>query len=142
LDKIVTSGKGIVVMGDNINILETGSDYKQLLDMASVCCLSITIKEATRATDSSATEIVQTMTNLPGYQYKVGVKHSVLSDHYVQEMDVFMNIRTGISYKEVRDVLDDNIMELCTLLKNVVWDDIIGETDVNKIPNKLCATFN
>jgi hypothetical protein len=139
LDKIINSGKGCnygrqyKYIGERIR-LQTAIRHGK--------CLTITIKEATRATDSSATEIVQIMTNLPGYQYKVGVKHSVLSDHYVQEMEVFMNIRTGISYKEVRDVLDDNIMELCTLLKNEVWEDIIGETVVNKIRDKLYATFN
>jgi hypothetical protein len=76
---------------------------------------------------------IDQMTNLPGYQYKVGVKHSLLSDHYAQEMEVYMKIRTGISYKEVRDLSDDNVMGLCTLLKNKAWEDVIGETDVNKI---------
>jgi hypothetical protein len=113
LDKIINSGKDIIIMGDvNINILVKGSDYKQLLDIANIYKLTITIKEPTRVTDSSATRIDRIMTNLPGYQYQVRVKHSLLSDHYAQEMEVYMNIRTGISYKEVRDLSHDNMMGL------------------------------
>jgi hypothetical protein len=52
-----------------------------------------------------------------------------------------MKIRTGISYKEFRD-LSDNMKGLCTLLKNEAWEDVIGETDVNKIWEKFYATFN
>jgi hypothetical protein len=143
LDKIIDSGKGIIVMGDiNINILVKGSDYKQLLDRANIYNLTITIKEPTRVTDSSAAGIDQIRTNLPGYQYQVGVKHSLLSGHYAQEMKVYMKIRTGISYKEVRDPSDNNMMRLCTLLTNEAWEDVIGETDVNKIWGKCYATFN
>jgi hypothetical protein len=69
LDKIINSGKGIIIMGYiNINILVKGSDCKQLLDIANIYIFTITIKEPTRVTDSSATGIFQVMTNLPGYQ--------------------------------------------------------------------------
>jgi hypothetical protein len=33
-------------------------------------------------------------------------------------------------------------MGLCILLKNEAWEDVIGETDVNKIWEKFYATFN
>jgi hypothetical protein len=94
LDNIINNGKGIIIMGDiNINILVKGSDYKQLLDIANIYNLTITIKEPTRVTDSSATGIDQIMTNLPGYQYQAGVKHNLLSDHYAQEMEVYTGLR-------------------------------------------------
>jgi hypothetical protein len=118
LDKITQSDKGIIIMGDlNINILEKGAGYEQLTDIANIYNLTITIKEPTRVTVRSATGIDQIMTNLPGYQFQVRVIHSLLSDHYAQELEVYVNIMNEFSYKVVRDLSDENIMGLCMLLK-------------------------
>jgi hypothetical protein len=103
----------------NINIQQDESSYKQLLDVTKAYNLTVTINVRTRVTDSSATTVDQIITNMPAESYYIEVTNSLLSDYYAQCITFNMKAPQQTKcYKEVRNVSQANIKDLCSSIQN------------------------
>jgi exonuclease III len=144
LEQTVHKCGNIILVGDlNINTLENGWDHKQLLDIINAYNLTMTIKVPTRVTESSATTIDQIITNIPATHYHTNVLNSLLSDHYAQYITIHITVPSVKScYKESRDLSEDNIIGLCTLIQSETWLEMLNESVIDKKWNSFYSTFN
>jgi hypothetical protein len=69
--------------------------HKQLLDVANISNLTMTINTPTQVTQSTATITDQIITNMPAKCYSTDVINSLLSDHYAQCITINMTTTTN-----------------------------------------------
>lgn len=144
LEATVRSQSKIIICGDiNVNVLQTlASDTVALKDILKIYNLKITINEATRVTQTSATCIDNIFCNLS--QYNASVYDAAISDHKGQLLRVKHftpkpENKTQFVYKRSHNT--KNLEKLLGFLQNESWHCVNTAPSVNKGCNAFCETF-
>jgi hypothetical protein len=70
---------------------------------------------------------------MPAKCYYTEVINSLLSDHYAQCININMRAQQQTTcYKEVRNVPETNIIDLCSSLQNEIWTEVSRKNDIEK----------
>jgi hypothetical protein len=111
LEQLLEKDCYIILVGDlNRNIQEDGCGHKQLLDVANIYKLTMTINTPAQITENMATIIDHIVTNTPAQCYSTDIINNLLSGHYTQCITINMTAPQQIRcYKEIRNVSEASI---------------------------------
>jgi hypothetical protein len=142
LEKLTQKDQSIILVGDlNINIQEGGSSHKKLLDVTKAYNLTINILPG--VTESMAIIIDQIRNNIPTKCYHTEVINSLLLDHFAQCIIINMTVpQQTRCYKEVRDISEANITNLCSSIQTETWIEVSQEKCCRKKLGLLLQHFN
>jgi exonuclease III len=133
IQKLLKKNKTLILCGDwNIDLLQEGSDKKDLRDLLLRYNLENTVKSPTRITPNTKTLLDVIIINKAHYKTPATIVELGLSDHQAQMLPI-QNITRSRTNQSIlkRQFKDSNINEFKYLLSKETWQEVFAETEVN-----------
>jgi hypothetical protein len=123
----------LILCGDwNTDFLHEDGNLRDLTDLLFRYNPVNTVQSPTRITKSTSILIDVNITNKKYYMGPATVIELGFSDHQAQVLHVLHKNHASVNIRVLkRHFGDDNIWEFKYLLKNVTWQEVFSETEVN-----------
>jgi len=133
VQKLLMKDKILILCGDwNIDLLQEGSNQKDVTDLLLRYNLVNTVQSPTRITKSTSTLINVIITNKKYYMEPATVIELGVSDHQAQVLSVLHKTHTSVNRIVLKRHFGyDNIREFQYLLEKETWHEVLLETEVN-----------
>jgi hypothetical protein len=80
---------------------------------------------------------------MPAQCYSTDVINRLLSNNYAQHITISMTLPQTIRhYKEIRNVSEASVIDLCSLIGNETWIDVFQENDMQQKLNSFYSIFD
>jgi len=133
IQKLIGKHKTLILCGDwNINTLKSSPHAKELNNLLLRYNLKSIVNVPTRITKNTASLLDVVITNEEKYVNILSVMDLGLSDHLAQSISISLPDINKTLYKvKKRKFNEVNTQEFLHLLKQVTWQDVFSELDIN-----------